>query len=782
MTAREPRRVISLLAGFFLFNAGTILAQTAQPGASADSQKIEITADKLSAADGGTKIEASGNVEIKRDQTTIKADELRMDRSTEDIEAQGKVSMSAPEWKLRSAESFQFNLGRETGEARNADFFIEQGHLSISGRRFQKFAGQSYRVDDGFVTTCLCASGAPDWKFSAGQMDLSADGVGIIRNGYLYVLDVPVFYLPYGFFPLGSERQTGFLFPQYGSSTEEGFRFQQPFFWAISKSTDATLTLDLQMRARYGVIGELRTIFDRDSDLQLSPSYFNESFRKNEENAVEDRTITDQRIPENRWNVAATHRYLSNAGWLTYSDIAAYSDDLFTRELAERFDIPGERVSDIRASRYGQSRFGVFRNWGDTFVQGEGRFYQDFIQPDRTTLHRTPQAVYWGRRFLTAFPLEFRWRADAVNYVRRVGGDGLRLDLRPEVVLPLRMGPYLFGSLNLAPRETAYHLYTPVKSGERNLSRELIEVRGQIGTTLNRIFAWRGAGLNGLKHFIEPELNYLFIPNVSQSDIPIMDAVDRINRRNVLTVALSNRLWGKFGAPSAPSPAEDKESELLNPIVSGNLREVGNLKLAMSYEVDRARADRDRVSDLDINLRLQPAEYITMSFDGGVNPGPWRLTQARARFGISDPRPVRQTLDPDFNQPNSLSITYSYVRRGPNDFLAEDANINLDAPADCMEHPSDPRCPTADSKKNLIGQVGGTLLYHVTDYLLVFLSGGYNIRDHIFPGYRSSIKILSGCECWSLTFTFQHSLNPSKTTFNFDFSLLGLGASRSALR
>jgi LPS-assembly protein len=789
MTARETHIVVLLLTLLVLFNAGLAVAQVTQPGTGGDGSPIEVTADKLSAADGGTKIEASGNVEIRRDQLTLKAQELRMDRDTQEVEAKGKVSVDAPEWKVRSADSVQFNLGRETGEGRNADIFIEQGHVSITGRRFQKFAGQAFQVDDLFFTTCLCESGAPHWKFSAEQMDLSAEGMGTIRNGYFYVLDVPVFYLPYGFFPLRTERQTGFLFPKFGSSTKEGFRFQQPFFWAISKSTDATLAFDIQSRARVGVIGEFRTLFDRNSDFQFTSSYFNETFRKDEKDDIEDRTIADQRIPQNRWNVAATHRYVTAADWLTYSDIAAYRDDLFTRELAERFDIPGEREFDIRASRFSESRFGVFRNWGDLFLQGEGKFYQDFIQPDQITLHRTPHVAFWGRRLLGDFPLEFRWRGEAVNYSRRVRGDGLRLDLRPELVLPFQLATDFFGSLSVAPRETAYHLYTPVKPSDRNLSRELVEVRGQVGTTLNRVFAWSGLGLSGVKHVIEPEINYLFVPKTDQSSIPIMDGTDRINRRNVFTFAVANRLWGKFADPLASE--EEKEAQLLNPVGLGGVRDLAHWRLALGYDLDKERRGGDSLTDLDMNLRLNPASYISLSFDGGFDPGPWNVTQARTKLAVHDPRPImRRSLDADFNRPSSFSLNYSFLRRGPLAFFADDANIDLDRaiapppPTDpyCVEHKLDPRCPGPKSSKNVLGNVGASLFFHLTDHALISLNSSYSVRDNRFLGIRAATKLLSTCECWSVTLGVKRSVNPSKTSFNFDFNLLGVGSSRSALQ
>ncbi|MBM4296124.1 MAG: LPS assembly protein LptD, partial [Deltaproteobacteria bacterium] len=475
---------------------------TAKGGGTQD--EIKVTADKLSTSDGSNQIEASGNVEIRRQDMTLKADEVHFNRATQDVEAKGRIVVTDPEWKIKSADALRMNLGNETGVIENGDIFLESGHVSVSGRRFEKFGGQSYHIDDGFFTTCLCDSGAPSWKFYAEQMDLALEGTGTIKNGYFYVFDTPVLYIPYGIFPLRSERQTGLLFPSFGHSTKEGFRLLQPFFWAISKSTDATVALDVESRARVGGTGEFRTMFDRNSDFRIESSYFNENLRNITQDTIVDKTIADPTIPKNRWSVVGTHRYLTDSNWHTYSDFAAYRDDLFARELIERFDLPGPQEANIRRSRFGESRFGLFRNWDDTFLKGEWKFYQDFIQPDEGTLQRTPQVTMWGRRFFAGLPLEFRWRAEGTNYMRRQGGDGLRLDLRPELVAPLRT-PYLFGALSVAPRETLYHLYSPVKSSERNISRELVEIRGSLGTSLSRIYALDRPNLIGLKHVFEPE-------------------------------------------------------------------------------------------------------------------------------------------------------------------------------------------------------------------------------------------------------------------------------------
>ena len=764
--------------------------QALRPDAKSEAEKIDITADSLSFGDGGTQIEAKGNVQIKRQPMTLKADEVRINRETNEMEAKGQVSLDDPNWKVKSAESMQFNLETETGELQKGELFIEQNHVTISGQKLQKFGGQTYHIDQGFFTTCMCESGPTEWRISADEVDLTLEGTGIIRHGYFYIYDVPVLYIPYGFIPLQTERQTGFLFPEFGQSNTDGFRYQQPFFWAISKSTDATFTSNVETRTRLGLLAHLRNKINQDSDFQFLTSYFNELWRKNADADIVDKTIAQPNIPENRWSVNGTHRYTTATGWLTYSDYAAYSDTLFTRELVDRFDLPPQREREIQVSRFGLSRFGAFKNWEDTYFNGDWRFYQDFIQPAKTTLQRTPELWFWGRRFLSGFPLEFRWRAEGVSYLRRQAcpgtgstdncGDGLRLDLKPEVVLPFKLASYLFGAMSVAPRETAYYLYSPVISGDRGVSRELVEIRGNIGTTLSRIFSWGGPGTGAIRHVLEPELSYFFVPGVNQSNIPIMDGIDRVSRRNVVTFAVGNRFWSR-SASAAASAAADKEVESLNPFIA-NVQELGSLRLALGYDIVTARKGgnsfRDNLTDLDMNLRLTPINFLNFAFDGGVNPGAWEITQGRATVTLTDPRPItRRSLDPDFMRPNSASLGYRYLLNGPNGFLAFNAN----APENCAGNPTFAGCPLAPPEtKGIIGDIVVSLFYHVTDNILLNANSVYDTINNRFIGVHSGIKLLSPCDCWSMTLTLNHTINPAKTSFNFNFNLLGIGTQQKS--
>src|SRR5262244_2277951 len=75
-----------LVAAIIVVAAAPAWAQVKQQDVSGDARGIDVTADKLSTSDRGTKIEATGNVEIKRQQTTIKGEEVRVDRQTQDME------------------------------------------------------------------------------------------------------------------------------------------------------------------------------------------------------------------------------------------------------------------------------------------------------------------------------------------------------------------------------------------------------------------------------------------------------------------------------------------------------------------------------------------------------------------------------------------------------------------------------------------------------------------------------------------------------------------------
>jgi len=558
-------------------------------------------------------------------------------------------------------------------------------------------------------------------------------------------------------------------------------------------------------------------MFSRNAQAQINLTYFNESFRDNPNGAIKNETIAGCHptpggadcdvIPQNRWSVVANHRQTGAGVWTTYSDIALVSDDFYVRELARTLSSTFDRERDIKTSRYSLSRAGFLRSWGDATLQGEWDYYQDFIQADKRTLQRTPQVSFTGRQVLWNTPLELRWRAAGVNYLSQEGADGLRVDLKPELVLPFNLANYLHGAFGVAPRETAYHLYDPTESPllavcsattckrvkrsfARNSSRELVELNGQLGTSFGRIFSWDGEDLKRIKHVVEPEVKYLFVSQAGQSDIPIMDGVDRVNRRNLMTFSLTNRFWGRFSQATAPIEGEVVESA--SSLAASDTRELGTLKFTVGYDVANEKTFRDRLSDVNTDLRLRPKDYLALGVGTGISPYSGKVNEATALFSISDPRPItRRVLDRDFMRPNSLDLSYRFIGKTVNSPLIENANLVLIDPKSRHFCPPravpfppgaapgfgdktfDPRCGI---EKDVMGLIGMRGLLHITDHFLFLYDANYNADRGGFTTNRGSLKILSRCECWTLTFSLNRTTNPDETKFNFSFDLLGLGS------
>jgi hypothetical protein len=621
-------------------------------------------------------------------------------------------------------------------------------------------------------------------------------------------------------FPVNTDRETGFLFPEFGNSSKSGFRYMQPFYWAIDKSSDATFTFDIESRARVGLMTEYRKIFNKDFNANLGLSYFNEFLRNNAEGSIGDRTIagcnnvfskksatitTDcgDVIPEQRWSVIGDHRQ-TGSDWTTYSDVALFSDDFFVRELTRNMHLDFDREHDIKTLRYSQSRAGFFRGWDNMTLQGEFNYYQDFIQPDSKTLQRTPQVLFTGFQPLWNTPLELHWRAAGVNYISPASADGLRLDLRPELVLPFTLSNYLRGSFSVAPRETLYHLYDnstttkfatclsadppicfPIKKKQsfaRNNSRELVEVNGSMGSSFSRVFAWNGEDLQKLKHVIEPEVGYIFVSHSGQSDIPIMDGVDRVNPRNLVSFSVTNRLWGKYSS-FKPVVTGNPDVEMTQTPIEGDTRELARFKIGMNYAVANDKVAGGRLSDVGLDLRLFPTDYLVFGGGTGIDPSSGHISEALALFSITDPRPItRRVLDQDFMRPNSLDLSFRFIDKTTNSPLADNANPVFVDPKTSVRVCSsvrtvfgdtfDPRC----QKTDVFGILGIRSLIHVTDHLLFLYDANYNVRRGGFTTNRGSVKILSACECWAFTFALNHSTNPNETNFRFNFELLGLSS------
>ena len=86
-----------------------------------------------------------------------------------------------------------------------------------------------------------CPPPHADWRIRARELRLdTAAGEGVGRGARLEVEGIPILYLPWISFPLSDARKSGFLFPEFSTSTPNGAMVATPWYWNIAPNQDAT--------------------------------------------------------------------------------------------------------------------------------------------------------------------------------------------------------------------------------------------------------------------------------------------------------------------------------------------------------------------------------------------------------------------------------------------------------------------------------------------------------------------------------------------------------------
>jgi LPS-assembly protein len=802
---------------------------------------LTLDAEHLSADEEKNEVVANGHVTIARASSLLTADQVRVNRDTHIGEAHGNVVFSDPQGSI-DADSFIGNLEDETGELNNGTVLLNANKLTITGTKMQKSYGQTYHIENGEFTTCQCGAGAPSWSIAGKSIDVTLDGYGLIDDAKFKILDTPVLYLPKFSFSAKKTRQTGFLSPLFGYSKKRGFVYTQPFYTVINKSADFTIAPDIETSARVGVINELRYALDDKSKATINVSYFNEIFRTNASRDIVDPNVASTTIPENRWSVTANVRQELPFGIKAFADSLAVSDDFFLREIPT-FSFDPDYARSLRTSRYDTTTVGLYRFWEHATLLTQGVYYQDFIQDSDLTLQRLPQIEFFAAdRFLDRH-LKLGLNSEFDDFVRKKGFDGPRIDINPTMQVPFRWREYVNGNVGLQGRETAYHLNNtdlllPVSQAggvqnlgtdvqqqqlSKNPSREIFQASGMLATEISRVFDVGGEHVQKLKHTIEPEVDYLYVPDVNQNDLPTYDFVDRINRRNLFTYGFTSRLLAKLDQPPpternrphsvgemnsftgvTPSPFDDENTRgglasLGNPEVSGPTptgigAKVDDTTTATGTEAqegsaltpqeiaDKRAEERSATSHVQEWVRLQ----ISQSYDIRDNLQASKST-------------TTGTTSPPISSSDHFSDIDSHLRLTPLDFFsllydgtmnAHDQHLTSASVGFLISDPrerssqgilrSAQRASAAVSYRFIsdgtLEEVDHSALLPLADTISTFYLFRYDALAQKFLEKTGGFRLTSQCQCWIADVLVSNTINPQETLVRFQVTLVGLGS------
>lgn len=711
----------------------------AQDQSAEEQEPVQVKGNTLTYEQQGNVATATGDVVVTKGETKLTADAVTVNRDTNEMTARGNVVLEDSRGTIK-AEALRLEMENETGDITNGTVTLPRQQYVLTGKSLQKSFGQTYHIQDGALTTCQCDTfSKADWSIGGKSIDVDLHGRGTVRHGTFRVRNIPLLYLPYGTMPVTSDRQSGLLFPNYGFSSKRGFVWQQPFYWAINKSYDATVTTDVETSARVGLWGEFRYTPNERTEGVLSASYFNEQIRG----------PASTTSPINRWSVTGVHRQLLPQDWRLYGDFFFVSDDFFLREISHRALNLKSALEiddwDLRSRRFTDSRIGAVKAWKHALFRSEATYYQDLRQDQDYAFQVLPRLQFQGQQRVWNDRLDVGIGVDGADFYRNRGYAGQRLDLAPWVRMPFQLGKYFYGSVKLTGRETIYHMTSEDPGlpalpengrlhGDR--TRETVQFQAELGTRLSRVFNPHWGRLRQIQHVIEPWVNYYYTPYVDQLDLPLYDAVDRINKRNLFVYGVDNFVMGKF-ATAATAGTEEADTPTA-------VRELARFSIRHAYDPSRAIGRRrDKYSDMDLSARAQPFSFSTFTFDSTYDVARGDLTTIRLGAFLTDPRPLPPTVPLLAHLQRSTTIGVSY--RTITDRLLKEMNAYV--------------------------------VFRLNEYLTTAYMGRYDFNARSFIGNRYFVRFISPQKCWYVDLGLIDRVNPSELEFRVFLTFVGLSSS-----
>jgi LPS-assembly protein len=495
-----------------------------------DDHLIHIESDGATVdADGNAAL--AGRVKVSQDARTVAADAMNYDYKTGKIDVKGAVDFEDPKLRLKSDTGTYDTIG---GAA------FDQANFQILDRNGRGFAREMAVQPDGKVQLeqvryTTCPVGNQDWMLQASSLDLDTnqqEGVG--HHVLMRFKNVPIFYTPYISFPLGDERKSGVLFPDFGHSTTNGYQLDVPYYFNLAPNYDLTLTpgilsargVQLGAGFRYLTASSHGTIegnfLPDDKQEHSNRSYFH---------------ITDVTDLSRGLRFDADITSVSDVNY--FSDFAVGSEETSVTYLERRAEVL--YYDDIWRIR------GQLQNFQTIDIE---------VGPDDRPYSRVPRILAEGLFPVPNSHLEFALNGEATNFLREAGPTGVRLDVQPELRWSSR-GPGYFFEPAVGYYFTQYDLQNAGMGDPSTPTRTVPYGRVDAGLVFER-----DSGSSGQRsQTLEPRMVYSYVPYRNQDELPIFDSGlpdlnltelfrtnryvggDRIGDANQMALGLTTRLF-----------------------------------------------------------------------------------------------------------------------------------------------------------------------------------------------------------------------------------------------
>lgn len=405
------------------------------------------------------------------------------------------------------------------------------------------------------ATYSTCPPTTSTWKVKAKHIELNKiTGRGYATHARVLVHGVPVFYSPYLNFPIDNRRQSGFLWPTIGSSSELGISFSTPFYWNLAPNYDTTIT-PAYLGKRGFLFTDLYRYLTKTSEgrakIEVLPNDRKFStFQATEQSLAQTFTTTyDQANLRRLENASPTRKAFSwqndtqfNEHWSANVDYSYVSDDYYLKDLSSGISTitQNQLLQQAQLNYHGQywNFLGRMQSYQTLYPLGA-------TLPVQSQYSRFPQLVFNGDYPSPKTGLDFFISNDLTRFdIRDTPGSpnkfpmGDRFHIQPGVSFPFfRPDFYFEPRLQLAL--TKYEIGRLDDPNAAHPERAL-----PIFDIASGLYFDRDLSLfhQMYRQTLEPQIYYTYVPYRDQNNLPLFDTT--VNTLNFDQLFLSNRFSG----------------------------------------------------------------------------------------------------------------------------------------------------------------------------------------------------------------------------------------------
>jgi len=742
---------------------------------------------------------ARGNVVITQEGRRLTADRVLFSNKTGIGIASGKVVMTEGEDTLTS-DLVQFNANDLTGVVFRGRLDSKSSLFKMEGQEVQKTGEKTYRFIKGRFTSCRCPKPEDKipWHLTAEKADLEIEGYARARNATLEVLGVPVLWAPYVIYPLKTDRQTGFLFPDGGVSERNGVELALPFFWAARDDVNVTITPEYLTKRGFKPSTDIEYVFGKRGAGQLYGTFISDR----EVDANDPETPFDQE----RWGTRFEHQMdLPARSWLA-ADGVVISDNEIPFDFND-FDY-------YRADRYLHSRALAGTRFGPSEAFGfeTALLLTDDLQNpddqdrDNLLLQRLPElawsaapgAVPLLRGLVASADLDYvnfqrfgdpndatrallkgdffyDTGADAIpnSQERDANGNqnpaipdphndgtetvrgqsenndvfdegepladyGHRIVARPRLAYPFRIADVVEVVPEVGWYGTFYDTHR-VGTDARNLFTGRLDLRSRLRGELDLPFGMGRAG-----HWIEPHVSWVVLQGDDDHDNPLLIPNTAVPQDRLRQLAVDNFI--------------------LDP--SDRLSDLNSLVFGVGQRFLHGRVG-GLVAELDLSseYRIEDQEFGPAVFQGRARLPKGLWLRGHASMDVEEGEFADGLADVGWSHSfgHMAGLRYRYLRDIPRFFEAFVSD--------------DDRFGDFTRGFARVNQIGGFARAQFTPQWAATYAGNYSFENSLSLTHQFGIEYLSRCRCWAVRVEAQED-RVRGLSWSINYRLLGLGDER----